>query len=344
MASRRARDTNEGRRQASAGRAIAITVIGLLVGALLNADSLVASIEGQSFGSTRNTELSLARPVKTVSHWTGLNLPRKLVDDIANGTPGSAGGGLALPRPLPTTTTPTTAASVNPPETLVPTTTTLPPKRTPTAQQPLKVWLAGDSLMGTIAESYAGHESSDPLVHVTSDFRIGTGLARPDVYNWPNAISQEMASVNPDVVVLLFGANDDQDMEAGGHRFNLQSEDWRAEYARRVQQVLAATSNGVRQVIWLGIPAVRRPRLNKTKDMINAVVAAATAQHTGAGYVDTGAMVDSADGSFSTYLTNSSGKSVAVRESDGIHMTLAGADRVTPKLIADVDQYWAIPS
>lgn len=342
MASRHTHDTSEGRRQASAGRAIAVTVIGLLLGTLFNADSLVASIEGQSFGSSRSTELSLARPVRTVSHWTGLNLPRKLVDDIANDSPG--GGGAALPRPLPTTTTSTSAVAANPPGTTAPTTTTLPSRRVPTAQQPLKVWLAGDSLMGTIAESFAARESSDPLVRVTSDFRIGTGLARPDVYNWPNAISQEMASVDPDVVVLLFGANDDQDMEAGGHRFNLQSDDWKAEYARRVDQVLAATTNGVRQVIWLGIPAVRRPRLNKTKDLINAVLASTTAQHTGAAYVDTGSMVDGSDGSFTTYLSNPSGKSVAVRESDGIHMTLAGADRVTPKLIGDVDAYWAMPS
>ncbi|MDP9075474.1 MAG: DUF459 domain-containing protein [Actinomycetota bacterium] len=334
----RPRETKDGRRVASAGKTIVVVALGLLLGALLNADSLVASIDGQSFGTSRSVGLALAHPVRTISHWTGLNLPRKVIDDIANGTPKST---VALvPHPT-TTATPTTVAGQPPPAT---TTTTLPPRRTPTAAQPLKVWLAGDSLMGTIAESFAAQVSANPLFKVTSSFKIGTGLARPDVYNWPAAINAEMASVNPDVVILIFGANDDQDLQAGGHQYSLQSEPWQAEYARRVNQVLDIAANGTRQVIWLGIPAVRRPRLNKTKDLINNIVLTAAGQRPGVSFVDVGPLVDDAGGGFATYLSDSSGKAVAVRESDGIHLTLAGANRVTPVLLSTIDKLWSVPA
>jgi hypothetical protein len=197
--------------------------------------------------------------------------------------------------------------------------------------------------MGTVAESFIDKTGSNPLVNASQDFRIGTGLARPDVYDWPGAIRREMATANPDVVILIFGANDDQDMEAGGSRVSLQSEPWQHEYANRVNDVLAATANGVRQVIWLGIPAVRRPRLNQTKDYINTIVKMAAAQHPNASFLDLGSVLDGAGNSFATYLTNSSGKAVTVRESDGIHITLAGADMVTPDLLADIDQLWHLP-
>lgn len=331
MATRTRSDTTDGRRTASAARVIGVTLLSLIVAALLNADSLVGSIEGQTFGTSRSMGLALARPIRTVSHWTGLNLPRKLIDAMVNGD-----------RPK-TVGLPVRSTSPSPAAAATTTTTTAPVRRIPTPQQPLKVWLAGDSLMGTIAESFNAAAGGNPLIAVSHDFRIGTGLARPDVYSWPTRVSQEMASVNPDVIVFVFGTNDDQDMVSGGHRFVLQSEDWQAEYARRVNQLLELTANGVRQVIWLGIPAVRRPRLDKTKDLINSAVKTATTEHPGASFVDTGATLDGANGSFTTYLNNSSGKAITIRESDGIHITLAGANLLTPILLADVDRLWALP-
>jgi hypothetical protein len=330
----------DGRRTVSAGQVIAVALVGMLLAAFLNADSLVQSIEGQSFGRSRSMQLAVARPIRTISHWTGLDLPRKLIDDTFVSHPSAAAAVTTRPRPSSTTTTPVTSGApvTGPPPS---TTTTTIARRVPTAQQPLKVWLAGDSLMGTIAESFIDKTAGNPLIKASQDFRIGTGLARPDVYDWPGAIAHEMATVNPDVVILVFGANDDQDMVVNGHRFPNQSPEWQAEYARRVNRILDATADGTRQVLWLGVPAVRRPRLNQTKDLINAAVRAAAATHPNVTYVDTGPLIDGPGNSFTTYLA-AAGKSITVRESDGIHITLAGAGLVTPVLLADIGTLWKI--
>ncbi|MDQ1441630.1 MAG: uncharacterized protein QOG97_1858 [Acidimicrobiaceae bacterium] len=337
MTARRSPLEVEGRKTVSAGQAIVVALLAMVMAAFLNADSLVASIEGQSFGTSRSIGLSLARPTKTISHWTGLNLPRKLIDELAEHQPPR----VALPKPLPLPRTPpSTSANGAPVST---TTTTVAPRRAPTAQQPLKVWLAGDSLMGTIAESFIEKTGGNPLFAAGQDFRISTGLARPDVYDWPAAISREIASAHPDVVILIFGANDDQGMQADGHGFALQSPEWQQEYARRVNGILDSTADGVRQVIWLGLPAVRRPRLNQTKDYINEILKTAAQKHPNVTYVDPGPILDGAGNSFTTYLTNSSGTAITVREADGIHITKAGADLVTPTLLADIDQVWHLP-
>lgn len=333
----------DGRLTVSAGQVIAVTALALLMAALLNADSLVASIEGQSFGRSRSIGLALARPVRTVSHWTGLDLPRKLIDDAFAKSPAPKSPAVALHSRPTTTTTTTTTASTGAPAPATSTTTTVAARRVPSAQQPLKVWLAGDSLMGTIAESFINKTGSNPVFQASQDFRIGTGLARPDVYDWPAAVSHEVASAHPDVVVLMFGANDDQDMLVGDQRYPLQTPQWQEEYRRRVSQILDSAADGTRQVIWLGLPAVRRPRLNQTKDLINGAVKAAAATHQNVTFLDTGALIDGPGGSFSTYLTVA-GKAVEVRESDGIHITLAGAGVVTPVILSDIGQLWHIPT
>ncbi len=316
------------RRQVPAGHAIAVVLLTLLLAALLDADSLVTSVAQEPFGTSRSVSLALARPVRTVSHWTGLNRPRLWLNDLVNGHPARPSVPVAAPVPRPANAPPSTAVA--------------PSRRVPSAAQPLRIWMAGDSLMGSISESFGALTNRNPAVNLSTDVQIGTGLARPDVYDWPDAVARQMAKANPDVIVFMFGANDDQDMEAGGHRVVLGSDEWRAEYTARVSRMLALSATAERQVIWIGIPAVKRPRLNQTKDTINAAVRALAAQYPGVSYIDAASVLDGPGGAFTSYLAGTAGPPVKVRESDGIHLTLAGANRVSPLILAPIEQFWGL--
>src|SRR5580698_9752123 len=86
----------------SAGRAIAVVLLALLLAALLDADSLVASVSSERFGTARTVELSLVRPFRTVSDALRLNLPHRWLAEIGGtNQPNPAAavvlGGAALP-------------------------------------------------------------------------------------------------------------------------------------------------------------------------------------------------------------------------------------------------------
>ena len=70
------------------------------------------------------------------------------------------------------------------------------------------------------------------------DGRIATGLTRPDVFNWFEAIRKRVKELRPKVVVLGFGANDDKAYMTGlpdGVSIDaFGGSVWRREYARRV--------------------------------------------------------------------------------------------------------------
>ena len=61
---------------------------------------------------------------------------------------------------------------------------------------------------------------------------------------------------------------------------------------------------------------------------------------TGTIFVDTGTIFDGPGGTYTTYLTNAGGQPVRVRENDGIHLTLAGANRLSPAILAPIVQRW----
>jgi uncharacterized protein len=340
----------------SAGRAIAVVLLALFLSALFDADSLVASVSSERFGPARSVELALVQPFRTVSDALGLNLPHRWLADIG-GTNQSPPGPVALPPPASTGGEASSPAAVaapvdpnrfqRPPARLgaparTPTPVPAPAKpRTPTAAAPLKIWLAGDSLMGALSDAFVAHVTGNPAIQASVDVQIGTGLARPDVYDWPVEIAKEVQQAQPQVVVVTFGANDDQDMRAGSEYFVRATPAWQAEYARRVALVMSEVAGSGRLLVWIEVPPVARPQLQQTDQIIDGILHAQAARHPGVVLVNPGPVLAPA-GTFTEYLPGSSGQPVQVRDTDGVHVTPAGAARVLPLLLAAIRTRWLV--
>jgi hypothetical protein len=339
-----------------------VVVLALFFGALLDADSLVAAVSSERFGTARSIELALVRPFKTVSDGVGLNLPHRWLADIG-GTNQHDPSPIGLPPPRSESAAGLPAAASSDPPFLGPgrlyphrpvTPTTAgqhPPAAaprpapvqvlTPTPAAPLKVWLAGDSMIGELADAFQAHEAGNRAVSSSQNMQIGTGLARPDVFDWPGTIAKEVQEAQPNVVVLTFGANDDQDMTAGGHYLVRATPGWQAEYARRVSFVMSTVAGSGRMLVWMEMPPMARPRLQQTDQIINGILRAQAKLHPGVVLVDPGPVL-APNGTFTSYLPGSSGQQVQVRTSDGVHLTPAGAGRVLPLLLAAIQTHWRV--
>jgi uncharacterized protein len=332
----------------SAGKVIAVALLALLFAALLDADSLYASISSERFGPSRDVELALVSPFRSISDSLGLNLPHRWLADIG----GTNQQNLSVPPPAPPVSASPTGINAlldplflhNPSRSRSRLVSTPPPHAKPSpisAASPLRVWLAGDSMMGDLANAFLNHVAGDRAVRASTDVQIGTGLARPDVYNWPGAIAREIKNADPNVVVLAFGANDAQDMEAGGHYYVRETPAWAAEYSRRVGQVMSEAAAPGRVVVWVELPPVARPLLQATAQIVDPLIAAQARSHPGVVVVNPARAV-SRNGQFTMYLPGSGGP-VQVRTSDGIHLTPAGANRVLPLILAAIRERWELP-
>lgn len=322
------------RRRTSAGRTLAVVAVALLVATLLDADGLHQTAEHQKPGTARNVGLWLTEDVaQPISHWTGLNRPRQWINSalgIPNGTHITDTKHVKLaPR--------TTQPSVGQPTT---TTTTL-ALRTPTPVDPLKVLVTGDSLSEDLFPPLVSAENGKPVM-VKEDSQIGTGLARPDVIDWPTRLGQDMRSSQCDVVVVMFGGNDAQDLRtADGWVYIRDSAAWQLEYERRVALVMDTMikANPKVSIIWVGMPAMTSgpkylPALYPAMNSIFQREAAARPAN--AHYVDAGSVLDAPGGGFQAYATNPDGTSVKIRASDGVHFTEAGGTRIIDQLVAPV--------
>jgi hypothetical protein len=73
------------------------------------------------------------------------------------------------------------------------------------------VALVGDSMMAVgLSDVLLRQTATDQNLRIVKAFRSGTGLARPDVFDWMEEYPAMIASEKPDAVIVAIGANDGQ--------------------------------------------------------------------------------------------------------------------------------------
>jgi lysophospholipase L1-like esterase len=325
--------------RASAARAIAVTLGALFVAALLNAVPLASVAEQQPDGWQRDVAVGVAKPLRTLATTLSLDAPRRALDHLVGNDIESSsefGGGLDI--------TPPTLDRAPPPRvttsTLVPTTTTtLAPRRVPTPDAPVRVLFSGDSLIGNIADGFSRATAKQPLVDIAKDVQVSTGLARPDVLDWPTHLQVLLKKRrNPEVVLLMFGGNDDQPLREGEKRFPLFTAEWEKEYHRRVGLMMDIASQKDRTVVWIAMPVVQRDRLRQASKIMNRVAKEEAKLRPRVHFYNPN-LVLAPDGIFTDVVPGPNGP-VDARTDDGVHVSQSGADLLAASLYLTFAKEW----
>lgn len=347
-----------------AWQVFAVVVLALLAAVLLNAPHLLHRAEQKPFGHDRDFWVAVWTPFDAASRSLRLDRPRRWLDhaldrddaasrptfrlpdvNVRSFRPSPAVTPETVPTPSPFVPTATDSAAVDvflalagaptdPPVSTVP----WPPLRTPTPERPLRLWVGGDSLSVRFGESLARAAGASGLMTAALDSRIATGLARPDVFDWPaETAAVASADAPPDVMVVLFGANDLQPLRTdAGDIVAPRTDAWRDEYARRVAGLIALMRASGRFVVWVGLPPARDAARTAQLREIDAIIRAQTDGVTGVFYVDAWHLFADVNGEYTAYLDDGDGNVQQVREPDGLHFTRAGGDRLAAAIMRAV--------
>lgn len=313
----------------AAGQLLGVMVAALLLGALVNADAMVERAERKPIGPARDRSLLVWHPVQDVAHVTQLYRLRAL-GDLLVGDDDGEGDLVAAVTNLPDAEV-TPAAAVRP------------VLRQPTAADPLRVYVGGDSVVRDAGESLLRLAAEDPRLSASLHYEIATGLSRPDFFDWPAALAADAASLKPEIALIMFGGNDAQGIVGpdGTVHSQVDTPGWKAEYARRVGAVMDELRADDRLVVWIAQPPMRDAGFDHRIDVINEVVAAQAADRPWVLFVDTAAVLGGPDGE---YVDRLPGHEDDLRQGDGIHLSRAGADLLARHLLDLVDEEIAAAS
>lgn len=325
-----------------AGRALVIMVAALVLAMLVNADALVDQAERRPPGPARDRALAVWHPVQDISHALQLHRVRQVAEWAVGGddpdaapaddprdarrAPGS--------RERATGDAVADADDTSEPEDG----DGAPVLRTPTADEPLRLWVGGDSMAEVFGRSLADTSGAtgvvDPVVH----YEMASGLTRPDYYDWPAALADDVAEHDPEVVVVVLGANDGQGivLDDGTPVQQVSDPQWVAEYRRRVGGLMDDLRDEGRSVVWVGQPPMRDADYGARLAVVNQAFSAEAADRPWVTYVDPAPVLGGPDGAFVETLPGDDGAPVTVRREDGIHLTPEGAELLAAHVLGVV--------
>jgi uncharacterized protein len=325
----------------AAGQVIFVALLAIVIGSLLNANGLRKTAQIQSAGWQRDLALALTRPLADVSHALYLDRPRQWIKEaLGRGADDRIVSSISLPPPD-ATSGPGTGPSGRP------TTPAARPAFSPS--RPLRVWIAGDSLVVVPGQSLlqliARNRVMEPVGEI--DGRVATGLTRPDVFDWFEQARSQMRALRPKAVVVSFGANDGHSymtgLPSGVSIGTLGSPSWSREYARRVGGFMDEVIQRGGYVFWIGAPVARSPTQSRSFAVIDRIVRREAEKRMRSYFIDTAALL-SPGGRFAEYLENAQGELVRVRAGDGVHFAPAGGDRVAAKVLEGFRQAFDLTS
>ena len=299
-------------------------VVALGLAALVNADALVERAERKPLGAGRDRSLAIWHPVQDIADITQISRLRDLGDWMV-GNEDEGGSGVPLGTG-PTTTVPLDAVR--------------PALRAPSADQPLRVYIGGDSIIRDAGDAFLDLASDTPLFDTTLHYENATGLTRPDFYDWPAALADDMESHRPEVAFIMFGGNDSQGiLGPNGEAYAGPSDPrWQEEYARRVAGVMDILRADDRIVFWVALPPMRDDGFDGRAEVMNDIYREAAASRPWMTYLDTDPVFGDDDGEYVERKADPNGDLLDLRQDDGVHFSQPGATHLARVMLDLIDR------
>ncbi len=204
--------------------------------------------------------------------------------------------------------------------------------RVPTPDNPLRIWIGGDSMAGGASYGLTTLLGSNPNYEVVSEIRKSTGNVADWFFNWPQHMSDVVAEAGYDLIVLSIGANDKQKFSGVGA--DVGDPQWLELYRDRVTALLDAAIRPGRLVVWVGLPHMQPGWLRALPDTVNPEVLASIESLGEVLFIDAAAIL-SPDGHYVRRLGGEHGNRT-VRTADGVHYTFYGGKLVSEPIVAEI--------
>ena len=170
--------------------------------------------------------------------------------------------------------------------------------------------------------------------------KASSGLARPDFFDWPKQVPDIIREWKPDAFVVNIGTNDFQGIFNAGKWIKPEQEDaWRAEYGRRVDNLLELTAGAdkSRLVVWVGPSPFPDAKAKRMSIMINDVIKSRIKAFGGpVFYVDATEPLITKSGDVLREYKGADGKMKAVFRKDNIHTSVEAVRDIMAEPTGDI--------
>jgi len=201
-----------------------------------------------------------------------------------------------------------------------------------TKADPVRVWVGGDSMGGELGWGLGPMLEEFKVFKPVLYYKESSGICRWDFFDWGRKMTSIMRAARPSAVAIMMGTNDTQSIWDDGVWTAYGNPAWKTKYEARVGDMMQTMlDGGARRVYWVGMPIMGESWRNSRMKLIDTMIARQAAAHPGVQYIDVWPLFTNADGTYAAKW----------RGGDGVHLTVAGQQRLAKAVFAAIMKDWA---
>ncbi len=194
---------------------------------------------------------------------------------------------------------------------------------TPKDDKAHKILVIGDFVAGGLAWGLDQTFADEPKIAVIDKSNNASGLVRDDYYDWNRELPAILNQLKPNVVVVVLGSNDRQQLRSGKDRLALHSDAWEKAYVSRIASMADTLKVFGRPFFWVSAPPMRSSAASRDMSYLNDLYKPAVTT-AGGHYVDIWNGFTDDNGNYTSSGPDVDGQLRSLRSSDGINFTRAG--------------------
>ena len=188
------------------------------------------------------------------------------------------------------------------------------------ALKPTRILLTGDSLMESMGPQMVKAMKGYKNITLRPIGKRSTGLARPDYYNWPKVLEENLISFRPQIVVMWVGTNDPQNIYGPKGLGQPLSVAWKKAYAKKLLEIHTLCKKYKAKLIFIGPPAVDEEPLDSQLRELEKLMAKFCKLHK-RGYVSSRYTLGDRKGRYLHEKRMPNGRMATIRWNDRVHIT-----------------------
>jgi hypothetical protein len=186
-----------------------------------------------------------------------------------------------------------------------------------------RVLVVGDSLADGVWSGLYRAFQEDGNMEVVNKSKPSSGFVRADSYDWTKEIDDILKEGTYQIVVVMFGANDNQAIKSGKEYIKPGTDAWDELYGQRVEAFVKKLRAKGLAVYWTGLPIMRSPDDSDDAEELNDIYREKSFIN-GAKFIDTWSGFTDESGRYSAVGPDMSGQIRRLRDDDGVHFTPRG--------------------
>jgi uncharacterized protein len=186
-----------------------------------------------------------------------------------------------------------------------------------------RVLVIGDSLADGLWSGLFRAFQEDGNMEVINKSKPSSGFVRVDSYDWTKELDDILKDGTYQIVVVMFGANDNQAIKSGKEYVKPGTDAWDELYGQRVEAFVKKLRGKGLAVYWAGLPIMRSPDDSDDAEALNDIYREKSFIN-GAKFIDTWSGFTDESGRYSAVGPDMSGQIRRLRDDDGVHFTSRG--------------------